>query len=465
MTNFDALIGALTPLCRTLLTAGVGLLVQSTLLLLLGLLAGAALHRRGCPAAAVFVYRAALVGIAAGALLSLVFADRFRPVWSITLPSASPPPEMILAPVPGLAERVVHLNAASVSGIGQLYVAAAAAWAGGALLLLAWLCLCQRHILRLRNRSVPISDDTSAILLRLCLALKVRLPHLLMSADVPTPFLAGLRHPAIFLPASYRADFNDQEMRAILIHELTHLRRSDCAWNLLAKLLCAVFWTQPLLWLLCRRLEQASEEVCDQEVVARSGSAAGPLVYAHCLLRLAERRGGAVLGMGAAAVLFRSSLGRRVEWILRVSRRPAAPDLSSWFRGTAAGGAVCAVLGSLFLVSAAATPFEHQPVFVERKDVVVYRWDAPSGKESLPETRRFVRIHTSARATEPLHGLRDGGAVSLREVRVVQQRLKAPAKDRLFVLPAARKFSIRRQVLPRLSSEPLYLEGHSQDTR
>jgi 5-hydroxyisourate hydrolase-like protein (transthyretin family) len=164
----------------------------------------------------------------------------------------------------------------------------------------------------------------------------------------------GLRCPAILLPASHAADFDEQALRAILAHELHHLPRRDCEWYLLARITCAVGWIQPLLWALCRQLEQVSEEACDQAVIQQHCS---PRAYADCLLTLAEcmalsRRERAA---GAGVVPLRSSLSRRIQGILSTTPRPTRPP-SVRTRTAIALGASCTVGLGLLLVSAPITP-------------------------------------------------------------------------------------------------------------
>src|SRR5207302_421895 len=93
---------------------------------------------------------------------------------------------------------------------------------------------------------------------------------LLRHPAVRAPFLAGLRAPTILLPAVSAPGTSEPDataLRSVLAHELAHLARGDCWWNLLGRLACALAWAQPLLWVVCRRLEQSSEEVCDLEVL------------------------------------------------------------------------------------------------------------------------------------------------------------------------------------------------------
>lgn len=82
----------------------------------------------------------------------------------------------------------------------------------------------------------------------------------------PTPFVMGLLRPVIILPDQ---PFSRQELRYILLHELTHLRRGDL-WVRRASLLAlAVHWWNPLVHLLDRKTAELSEESCDERIAAR----------------------------------------------------------------------------------------------------------------------------------------------------------------------------------------------------
>ncbi len=174
---------------------------------------------------------------------------------------------------------------------------------------------------------------------------------LLSHPSVRSPFLAGLQHPAIFLPTTHDTDFDPTSLRAILAHELAHLARRDNAWTLAARLLCAVLWPQPLLWVLCRRLEQIGEEACDQAVLAQN---CPPRAYADCLLSLAERHplGRRERALGAGVAPFRSSLGQRIGRILDKGTL-AMSTVTPRLRLTVAALSLAAALGGAFLVSSA----------------------------------------------------------------------------------------------------------------
>jgi beta-lactamase regulating signal transducer with metallopeptidase domain len=366
--------------CRMLLPVGITLLIQSTLLLIVGLLAGSALRRWG-PALQSLIYRVTLAGVVLVAVLAVCVAERPVALWRIpvsppdTAPVASPLSEPSV-PTPPTGERSaadagVDSETAVWPGVapprepggasrsagswGRFPVGVVGLWCLGALLSLAWSTLCHLYVLDLRRKSRPVSSHVAlAALHTLSEGMGVRPPLLLESARVRSPFLFGLWRPAILLPSSHLSDYDAFGLRAVLIHELAHLARGDCWWNLLARLCCAVGWVQPLLWILCRRLEQASEEVCDLEEVRRGCS---PREYARCLVTLAERFLPSIpeRAAGAGVVTFRSSLSRRVQQILRAASMPAAP-LNRRVRISVVLGAACAVALGLSLVSTAAPP-------------------------------------------------------------------------------------------------------------
>ncbi len=398
---------SLAEMCRSLLQTGIGLLLQFSLVLLLGLAAGALLRRRG-PALQCLIYKAALAGALLCCLFSLSAGRRFTPDWGLKLPpgdrvlfvradNGSEPSDMVLPPphaavrmpsasapsarleVPGKALSVTVLpnHAASqaatdapsqpdffpfassvrkppeMNALGRLYLAVVGVWLGGAVLLLGWLLICYRGIARLRRRCRPIAAGEAHTLLHAICAIQHVTPQALLACEeVKNVFLTGLWHPAILLPADYAQAFDPPMLRSILAHEVAHLIRKDTAWTLYTRLLCAVGWIQPFVWLLCRQWEQAGEEVCDLYVVQMQTS---PRAYADCLLRLAERlapsRYEQVTGTGIVA--FRSSLGRRVQHLLAHSSQ-AAKTLSSGVRIAAISGMVGAVALVAMLVPVAA---------------------------------------------------------------------------------------------------------------
>ena len=103
--------------------------------------------------------------------------------------------------------------------------------------------------------------------------LGIRRPVVLLQTDIPG-FLAtwGLQRPRIGLPHG-AADWPEARIRAVLHHELAHIRRRDWIVQLVAQFVCAAQWFNPLCWIAGRRLRQLSEMACD-DAALRCGMAA-----------------------------------------------------------------------------------------------------------------------------------------------------------------------------------------------
>src|SRR5262249_47808385 len=76
-----------------------------------------------------------------------------------------------------------------------------------------------------------------------------------------------------------------ERIRVVLTHEFAHIKRWDWPVQLVAELARAVYWFNPLFWLICRQLRSESEHACD-DVVLNTGFDAKD--YAAHLLDLAR---------------------------------------------------------------------------------------------------------------------------------------------------------------------------------
>lgn len=94
----------------------------------------------------------------------------------------------------------------------------------------------------------------------------------------------GILRPRILLPPD-ASTWPEDRIQAVLTHELAHVKRLDWAVQILAELARAVYWFNPLFWLLCKRLRLESEHACD-DIVLNAGM--DPADYAAQLLELAR---------------------------------------------------------------------------------------------------------------------------------------------------------------------------------
>ena len=85
---------------------------------------------------------------------------------------------------------------------------------------------------------------------------------------IPSPFVLGIIRPRIYIP--FR--MSKQEQAYILAHEQCHIRRLDPLWKLIAFLLLAVYWWNPLVWCAFFYMVRDMEMSCDEAVIEQFGN-------------------------------------------------------------------------------------------------------------------------------------------------------------------------------------------------
>ena len=159
------------------------------------------------------------------------------------------------------------------------------AWLAVSTLILAYVVLGMISLWRLRRRSRPLADASRLALVDgLRRQLGIGQPvNLLVSNSRTMPMTWGVRRARLLLPAD-AATWTPELARAVLLHELAHVKRRDCLTQLVAQLACALFWFNPLVWLARQRMQTEREQACDDLVLASGASAAA---YAEQLLYVA----------------------------------------------------------------------------------------------------------------------------------------------------------------------------------
>ena len=94
--------------------------------------------------------------------------------------------------------------------------------------------------------------------------------RLMLTRQAVSPFIVGFYRPIVVLPQNITARLPWQQLKLILIHELSHLRRGDNLWLLLQRIVQAVYCFHPLVWWLGLALERSREIACDDSVLRYS---------------------------------------------------------------------------------------------------------------------------------------------------------------------------------------------------
>lgn len=136
------------------------------------------------------------------------------------------------------------------------------------------------------------------------------------AAGLPTAFVFGIFHPAIYLPAGLPL----REKRYVLLHELTHVRRRDYLIKIAAFCITAYHWFNPLAWAAYVLMGSDMEMSCDEAVIRSLGKEVKK-EYSTALLSLAtERR----MFRGSPLAFGEGKAGGRIRNILRYKKRTLA---------------------------------------------------------------------------------------------------------------------------------------------
>jgi bla regulator protein BlaR1 len=104
-----------------------------------------------------------------------------------------------------------------------------------------------------------------------------------LSSEITVPLVFGYFKPIILFPIALISNLDLNQVEAILIHELSHIRRNDYILNLVKKAIEAVLFFNPFIWLSGKFVQTERENACDDTVLKITGA---PLTYAHALLKL-----------------------------------------------------------------------------------------------------------------------------------------------------------------------------------
>jgi len=216
------------------------------------------------------------------------------------------------------------------------------AWLAGVLLALAPAVLGVLSLHRLERAS---RRETAASWLDLLAQLCTRLGFqrrvvLLKAAQRRMPMTWGVLRPKVLLPEESR-EWPPARRGVVLLHELAHAKRCDYLTLMATRLVCALYWFNPLVWLAARRMVAERERACD-DIVLRHG--AKPADYAEQVLEIsAGLSPGWLANCGGVAMARPSNLESRLLAILDTKRNRAA--VTRW-----------AVLSALLLLTAIVVP-------------------------------------------------------------------------------------------------------------
>jgi len=219
------------------------------------------------------IWKASLILAIAPALAATLrrsAASTRHVVWMIALGTAGVVPILVwLAPAWETRAEMVRIvtSATAANGAGT-----SAAWSWLGYVWIAGAIACLIRLAVAHGRLASISKEAAEIERFGEVAVKT-------SAEIESPMTWGVRRPVILIPQGGVS-------ARVLDHELAHVDRGDGLWQLMAQLVCALYWFHPLVWWAERQAAEERERACD-DAVLRSGATACD--YAADLVNLARK--------------------------------------------------------------------------------------------------------------------------------------------------------------------------------
>ena len=182
------------------------------------------------------------------------------PATPVTEPAAEP----VTPATPAAAEDTAALRFTTAQALTVLWLTGAAAMA-------LWFLATNLRFARFlrRNRKPLVRPDCP-------------LPVYAVEG-IPSPCLAGLFRPAVYLTPAVAGDARRE--RHVLAHELTHARHLDPLWSLIRCLCLTVYWFDPLVWIAAHASRSDCELACDEGALRRLGEGER-IPYGETLLSL-----------------------------------------------------------------------------------------------------------------------------------------------------------------------------------
>ncbi|MBA4804250.1 MAG: M56 family metallopeptidase [Brevundimonas sp.] len=336
-------------------------------------------------------------------------------------PATSPTPVWTgeLGPVRGVAVEATVSPPSLTTLAGWL-------WAAGALLVIGRLALGVWTLHRwTRAADVVVAPAWTSVLARLG---GPRPPRLLVADPASAPLSWGLPPGVVLVgPECLR---RPEAARAVLAHELAHIRHGDWLFLLLSRLALALFWFNPLVWKLHADLVARTEEAADAAALVE----VPPADYARTLVSLAAGAGHpAALAMAGPA----PTLARRIACIMKT--HPASPARPLAAALTVAGlVAVATPIAAVELTPRAPEPPQAPAAPPAPPALPALAPLAPPAPPAPP----VARAPAPPAPPQPSHGSEGIGAAERAEIRAAAEQARAHAAEARAHAAAAREAAL-----------------------
>ena len=231
-----------------------------------------------------------------------------------------------------------------------------------------------RFLLALRRGRVePLGGERLARYRALCKERGIRPVPVYWVDPLPGPCLVGVLRPYIALPLTLK----EEDLLAVLTHELCHKKAGDSWWGLVRNACCAVHWFNPLVWLAARLSRSDQEMACDERVI-RPMSDEERIRYASTLALNAARRCSPEIAVLATGMTMK---GRHIKRRLR-----AIVDARAALGWLCAAALCVACAGTVFA-------FGTSELLPPLSEPVMPQWDGPAVERRAVSTAQEAEAY------------------------------------------------------------------------
>ncbi len=170
-----------------------------------------------------------------------------------------------------------------------------------------------------------------------------------------SPCVIGHIKPVVLLPMKLLLCMSQEQIEAILLHELAHIRRQDYLLGIIQTLIKTLFFFNPFLLWISSQIDKEREHACDDIAVTINQN---PMLFANTLKELAEMNTNKKIAMN---INHKNLLLQRVTRLFKTQKNESAMKAGS------TTGLAILLSGLLIAICANATPdkFENKIISLD----------------------------------------------------------------------------------------------------
>ena len=214
-----------------------------------------------------------------------------------------------------------------------------------------------------------------------------------LSTQIQSPLVFGHFKPILLFPFALLSKLTPEQIEAVILHELAHIKRNDYILNIFQIFIEVVFYFHPVTWWLTSIIKGEREHICDDEAAGKELNQ--KLSYAKALLIIQENN--TISSIGSLAFAKKPS-----EMYLRIKRILEPSKNVNFMEKT--------TLGILMLGLALGMFWQQKPIFANNSTFKTIRTEVT---DTLPKGTIQLNINKNGKTWDI--NLKDGKILSLKK--------------------------------------------------